>query len=1375
MASASSAGEPALGSTLKPSNLFNSKNTAQDARGMTKSRSLVERSEKITGKSPQPAKTGHKSDGEDTTAPRTIRKYIPKLRSTGELTKQRSKKISKNCNSQKQTDENDAFQHPRVALKRTQSAEDLQQSSLKPNSPPHRVKRFRPAEWQGSDDIAAAPGTATPSSRLERGSSEPNLLAAASRRPPTPRNGRTLPGRGREWQPDDDFKENVDPQRYPSALIETYTRRRRIRRPAEGPPATAENALLRLPGSDRNVRIEVQPAAPVEEDNFSDAGDDELFASVDIEALFGREVAQGPPTATAPASEAASALPLSPPKTTPAFELKRFDRFLVLEVSRSEYELESTRPTGIRSHEQILRLLDESSQIERWLHLRDDWWQTDVDVGDYLHLVHGEFDTTHNRCIADNSKPTLVTLHPDCLISATSLSESFGCLRKAILQDRIRSQGDITPPLVYGKMMHCLLQTCLKANDFSTARIEREIDELVSNGIEDLHAIGEDEAMAKAHLAQLAPGLRTWAAMFVGPAPKPDAIVHKDRGTGSGAPEKTTMCISKILDIEENIWSPTYGIKGMIDASVQVRVRQGSGRPKTLAAPFEFKTGKSTAVVAHHAQTVLYTLMMSDRYDVNISSGLLYYMREGGLVHVPGLAHEIRSIMIARNAMACHLNKKTKLPSVIQTPDTCRRCYALDKCLLYHKAVELGTAETSGVGPLFDKRTSHLTSAHLRFFEKWEGLITLEEGDLHSQRKEIWTLLGSEREEKGRCFSGLQIIHKSAAGLGSTMQYRFGKAVVKPSEKSSDAEPDAPGLFTSSQISVGDMVIVSTEAGHYALAVGFVSELQPGSVTISINRKLRGPPRRTADNFDEESNQSFQGMLEEENEETERSDKTLYRIDKDELTSGMGFVRANLVALFAQEGNERQRRLIVDLEAPTFHHDVEKLTAVSAAMDPSLNADQQKAVEMVMSTRDYALILGMPGTGKTTTIAHIIRALVKLGKSVLLTSYTHTAVDNVLLKLREDVEPVDFLRLGSNSKIHPAIASSNTLAAANLETVAQLEKFYASKRVVATTCLGLGHSLFSKRRFDYCIVDEASQLTLPVCLGPLRFADAFVLVGDNYQLPPLVRNLNAREQGLTSSLFKILSEAHPAAVVNLEHQYRMCEDIMLLSNALVYGHRLRCGTTEVANARLAMPAESEGVSAFHAAGAACAVNAEECWLRRLLKPENRVVFLNTDEVPGPEIRPSNDRVQNDVEATLVAQCVEALLRCGVDEQDIGVISPYRSQLKAIGQALRSRRNVAIQTVDKFQGSDKECVIVSLVRSNSTGNVGELLRDWRRINVAFTRAKKKLIIIGSRQTLNHTGVFPEFFKIIDEKKWVGLGNAEQRCGTDSLPFPLHLTK
>ena len=125
--------------------------------------------------------------------------------------------------------------------------------------------------------------------------------------------------------------------------------------------------------------------------------------------------------------------------------------------------------------------------------------------------------------------------------------------------------------------------------------------------------------------------------------------------------------------------------------------------------------------------------------------------------------------------------------------------------------------------------------------------------------------------------------------------------------------------------------------------------------------------------------------------------------------------------------------------------------------------------------------------------------------------------------------------------------------------------------VVATTCLTINHPLFSRRVFDYCIVDEASQITLPVCLGPIRMSQKFVLVGDHYQLPPLVQNKEALEGGLDISLFKLLCEAHPQAVVSLEHQYRMCAEVMLLSNTLIYSGRLKCGTSSVASRRLTLP------------------------------------------------------------------------------------------------------------------------------------------------------------------------------------------------------------
>ena len=132
------------------------------------------------------------------------------------------------------------------------------------------------------------------------------------------------------------------------------------------------------------------------------------------------------------------------------------------------------------------------------------------------------------------------------------------------------------------------------------------------------------------------------------------------------------------------------------------------------------------------------------------------------------------------------------------------------------------------------------------------------------------------------------------------------------------------------------------------------------------------------------------------------------------------------------------------------------------------------------------------------------------------------------------------------AKVHPEVQDFAILAGQPMNTFEEIQSAWHQSPIVATTCLGIDHPVFSERTFDYCIVDEASQITLPICLGPIRMARTFVLVGDHNQLPPLVQNEEARNGGLDVSLFKLLSDTHPASVVNLEHQYRMCEDIMAL-------------------------------------------------------------------------------------------------------------------------------------------------------------------------------------------------------------------------------------
>lgn len=695
---------------------------------------------------------------------------------------------------------------------------------------------------------------------------------------------------------------------------------------------------------------------------------------------------------------------------------------------------------------------------------------------------------------------------------------------------------------------------------------------------------------------------------------------------------------------------------------------------------------------------------------------------------------------------------------MIKKPRQCTRCYAKTPCLIYHKLTEDGDGETSGLGEDFDKSVGHLNDRHRDFFRKWDGLLTKEEGNLVKFRRELWTLLSNEREALGRCFGDVVIdtraMYEEDTGTKiNRYHYTFTKRHAPPGFS-----------FTESQISLGEPIVVSDEKGHFALANGYVVHTSPSHIKVAVDRKLHNARSRTV-GFDAVTNQSFKGIMEVGKEEPaaleDPGEQLVYRIDKDEFSNGMAIVRNNLICMMDKDlfQSRQLRRLIIEGEAPAFKTTSSAYT-ISNTM--SLNVDQRQAIDKVMSAKDYALVLGMPGTGKTTTIAQIIRALVAQGKSVLLTSYTHTAVDNILLKIRDD--NIRVLRIGATAKIHPDVQDFADLAANSKSTIEELKDSYEKPQVVATTCLGVNHNIFNHRIFDCCIVDEASQITLPVCLGPIRMARTFILVGDHFQLPPLVQNKSAQEGGLDVSLFKLLSDAQPESVVNLEHQYRMCEEVMLLSNTLIYSGRLKCGTPEVAARSLDLP-NIDALKEYHVERTSHTPSQQEtcpgipnspCWLRDLLEPSAKTRLVNTDPI-GPaalEIAQGN-RVVNHMEVFLCSQLVESFIACGIPARNIGVITFYRSQLSLLRQSLRRHTpDLEMHTTDKFQGRDKEVIILSCVRSNTENNVGELLRDWRRVNVAFTRAQTKLLVVGSRSTLRDgNDLLHKYVRLVEDKKWV----------------------
>jgi DNA replication ATP-dependent helicase Dna2 len=281
-------------------------------------------------------------------------------------------------------------------------------------------------------------------------------------------------------------------------------------------------------------------------------------------------------------------------------------------------------------------------------------------------------------------------------------------------------------------------------------------------------------------------------------------------------------------------------------------------------------------------------------------------------------------------------------------------------------------------------------------------------------------------------------------------------------------------------------------------------------------------------------------------------------------------------------------------------------------------------------------------------------------------------------------------------------------------------------------------------------VDESSQIALPVSIGPIQFADKFILVGDHYQLPPLFAQSDDGSE--TMSLFKHLSVSHPSAISNLTFQYRMNKDIMMLTNHLVYDHRLQCGNEVIANAKLDLPYIKEWLEKSHQSILTNCRSPATCWIRKIIDPAQSVLFCDTDSLGAKESK-TGPWIENQTEVYLVQQIVQALVDSGLKQEDIGVISPYRFQLKKLSKALGHLPDVELLTVDKFQGKDKQCIIISLVRSNDGNSCGDLIKDWRRVNVAITRAERKLLFVGSKQTLSASNCFKDLLALLEERLWM----------------------
>ena len=455
---------------------------------------------------------------------------------------------------------------------------------------------------------------------------------------------------------------------------------------------------------------------------------------------------------------------------------------------------------------------------------------------------------------------------------------------------------------------------------------------------------------------------------------------------------------------------------------------------------------------------------------------------------------------------------------------------------------------------------------------------------------------------------------------------------------------------------------------------------------------------------------------------------------------------------------------------------------------PWLNPTQEKAVNEVLWAKDVAIVHGPPGTGKTTTLVEAINETLMRESQVLVCAQSNMAVDWISEKLVD--RGVNVLRIGNPTRVndkmlgftyerrfeaHPDYPQLWAIRKAIRELrknrkkgsesyhqklerlksrATELEirinsELLGEARVIACTLVGSAHRLLEGMKFGTLFIDEAAQALEAACWIPMRRASRVILAGDHCQLPPTVKSIAALRAGLGKTLMERIAENKPEVVTLLKIQYRMNEEIMRFSSDWFYH-----GEVESAP-QIKYRSILEDDSPI-------------TWIDTS-NEENQVTIEGDDVVSGEKRDDMNFHEQfvgesfgriNKAEADLtLLTLAEYLTQVGkrrvLEESiDVGIISPYRAQVQYLKRLLKKyeffkpyRRLISVNTVDGFQGQERDVILISLVRSNDEGQIG-FLKDLRRMNVAMTRARMKLIILGDKSTMTKHPFYKKLWEYVE---------------------------
>ncbi|GHO75861.1 ATPase AAA [Ktedonobacter sp. SOSP1-85] len=951
-----------------------------------------------------------------------------------------------------------------------------------------------------------------------------------------------------------------------------------------------------------------------------------------------------------------------------------------------------------------------------------------------LHVYHLPFAPTEltfrdrsRSCYRGNSY-TLAVLEPDTLLNITDLNQAEYCQRQHLLQRLIPSPANAAT--IRGNIVHHCFKELLKEHDrgkfllrkageeekqapeTAYASLQRHLEQALQlHNIEMALAGINPEAMRQ----EVQPHLESLARWFeherntLWDMPTALQETHETQADTDIAPNQVRA--------ETFLLAPEIGLRGRLDL-----FWQQAGRQRLL----ELKTGGAKGELPrkeHRWQVYGYHSLLMVRRDSQMKKALATLLYSGTPQHaqafgIPASIREIQRVNERRNTLV--LSLATGIPTTPPGPSRCNRCSLQSQCyqlssLLDWQLPTIDAAFQNGQGEVSgpdtqDRRPWHFnTQEDKAFFAHYYHLLQLEGRAGEEQQARLWNTPIEERLKQGTAIQGLQ-------ALG-------------PANIANDGWQQSFSCENTSELREGDEILLSSgDPIRGEVVSGTILQISSQAVTVWTRELIDHPA-------------------------------LLDRYDND-----LVHVRTLQNLMRWLQVDPHLRDLVAGKVRPRFKQQ-------QVLPRTGFNAEQNLAVERALQMQDYLLVHGPPGTGKTSVIAEIVKRLTQQGQRVLLAAFTNQAVDNILLRLeREGFDT--YLRLGHERSVaegvRPHLLKGLVDESPHPEAVHDL--LHSMPVIASTTATWSSdkympsHMLTSEdiaRKqsgldFDVAIIDEAGQLTVPAILGALRFAHRFILVGDEKQLPPLVLNSEAATQGLSDSLFSHLKRFDDdyvqnqtvaiSACVPLRTQYRMNKWISNFSSTVFYERLL-----------LAHPSIAERKLDFTSFSSA---RQETTAIAEVLKPGRPLAFLDSSPLQaeantyetGPGV--SESKTSN-AEARVVRDIVAELLKRGITPKDIGIIAPFRAQVATIRrhlfssdptsgwEALPTSSLLSVDTVDRFQGGERMVIIMSFATSQEPP-AGSQRRDFltnpHRLNVALTRAQRKLILVGCVPALEPLPLF-----------------------------------